>query len=142
MTNEKIRVVFIETSNGETLLFYGTLDADYSIFRDIFLELASGRVTEICLNDISVFHIQKNLIIKMIAQDKSKTPTVTVNDDPNNPVIHWIMNREDWEYSYDYLEGFDTENRPCHQYLFNDYEIVPTISKGEYDDAMFEEYFD
>jgi len=49
MIDERIRVVYIETSNGKRLLFYGTLDADYTKLRDIFLELTSGKVTEVCL---------------------------------------------------------------------------------------------
>ena len=80
----------------------------------------------------------------MIVQDKCKTPTVTFNKDINgNDVIDWVMNCEDWEYYHEYLEGFDSANHPCHQYFtFSNSEIVPTFSKGEYNDATFEEYFD
>jgi len=147
MINEKIRVVFIETSNGKRVLFYGTLSTDYSKFRDIFLELASGRVSEICLNDIPAFFIQEKLVIKMIAQDKIDTPTVSVNNDLDNnydcQIVYWIMSFEYWRYFYDCLEGFASENTPCHQYLaFDDLAIIPMISKGEYNDEIFREHFD
>ena len=136
--NEHIRVVFIETSDGPRVLFYGTLNTDYSGFRYIFLALASGVVTEVCLNDIPFFLIQKNLTVKMFAQDRYNISIAAVNNDSNSHVIHWIMNREDWKYCYDYLEGFESENIPCHQYLaFDVSAVVPVISKGEYSDDLF-----
>ena len=123
-------------------MFYGTMNTDYSRFRAILLDLASGRVTETNLKDISFFLIQKNLTVRMVVQDACKTPTIVAERNLDNHIIYWTMNCEDWEYFYDYLDGFDAASYPCHQYYpFHYPEIVPMISKGEYSDDTFKEFF-
>jgi len=88
--------------------------------RNLFLELAAGRVREIRLHEIGSLKIEdiKEFFLKYVPGERAHRKTLKLAQTASKGLIfHWERSSEGWMECAELLEGILQDQSPGHQYL-------------------------
>jgi len=133
----KIRLAYIETSNGPWILIFGSMYSDFTPLIDLFEDLSTGKkqFCELHHESYIIPHDNIEVILKSLS---SRKILGDLRKKTGPLAFEWSCSVEIWEDCMEKIAVLATSTNSGHQYVFAEAssDVVVVVSKGEYSDDI------
>jgi hypothetical protein len=140
---KKIRMSFLEASDGPRIMLFGPLDVDLGSLQQTFRKLSQ---------ECSYLQLEEQQFIvpfggirvlakcsgAMINGKKEGNRQGILRRSTNPVEFEWTRSAEGWDYLAELIDGLIQSKTAGHQYLtrYPDENVIVVVSKGEYSDEV------
>jgi hypothetical protein len=140
---KKIRMSFLDASDGPRIMLFGPMDVDLGSLQELFRELSQKR-SHVQLEEqqfivpFGGIRVLAKCSGAMINGKKEGSRQGIFRTSKNQGEFEWTRSAEGWDYLAELIDGLIQGKTAGHQYLtrYPDEDVIVVVSKGEYSDEV------